>query len=137
MTKIKTKTVMVVDDEPDVLDTIAQILVTNGYKTIEAKDGQECLAKLREEIPDIVLLDIMMPGLNTKEILRAIEKDHRLSGVKIIFLTAIHMPEAEEEGLLASKQVVDFIEKPFTIRRMIDAIEKAICCFQILSVSRI
>ena len=47
------------------------------------------------------------------------------------------MPEAEEGGLLASKQVVDFIEKPFTIRRMINAIEKAICCFQILNVSRI
>ncbi len=137
MTKVKTKTVMIVDDEPDVLETIAQILVTNGYKTIEAKDGQECLDKLREEIPDIILLDIMMPGMTTKEILKAIEKDSRLSGVKIIFITAIHMPEAEERGLLAFKQVVDFIEKPFTIRRMIDAIEKAIGCFQILNVSRI
>ena len=79
MTKVETKTVMIVDDEPDVLDTVAQILVTNGYKTIEAKDGQECLDRLREEIPDIILLDIMMPGLTTEEILRAIEKDNRLS----------------------------------------------------------
>jgi len=132
MRKVKTKNVMIVDDEPDVLDTIAQILVRNGYKIIKAKNGQECLDRLKEEIPDVILLDIMMPGLTAKEILKAIEKDSRLSRVKIIFLTAIHMPEAEEGGLLASKQVVDFIEKPFTIRRMIDAIEKAICCFQIL-----
>jgi len=131
MKKVKTKNVMIVDDEPDVLDTIAQILVRNGYKIIKAKNGQECLDRLKEEIPDVILLDIMMPGLTAKEILKAIEKDSRLSRVKIIFLTAIHMPEAEEGGLLASKQVVDFIEKPFTIRRMIDAIEKAICCFQI------
>ncbi|MCW3131068.1 MAG: response regulator [Methanophagales archaeon] len=131
MRKVKTKNVMIVDDEPDVLDTIAQILVRNGYKIIKAKNGQECLDRLKEEIPDVILLDIMMPGLTAKEILKAIEKDSRLSRVKIIFLTAIHMPEAEEGGLLASKQVVDFIEKPFTIRRMIDAIEKAICCFQI------
>jgi CheY-like chemotaxis protein len=133
MRRVKTKNVMIVDDEPDVLDTIAQILVRNGYKIIKAKNGQECLDRLKEEIPDVILLDIMMPGLTAKEILKAIEKDSRLSRVKIIFLTAIHMPEAEEGGLLASKQVVDFIEKPFTIRRMIDAIEKAICCFQILN----
>jgi CheY-like chemotaxis protein len=68
----------------------------------------------------------MMPGLTTKEILGAIEKDSRLSGVKIIFLTAVHIAEAEEEGLLAGKQVVDFIQKPFTMRRLIDAIERAI-----------
>ena len=117
---------MVVDDIPTLLDMVAQMLDANNYKTIKAKDGQECLDKLKEEIPDIILLDIMMPGLTTKEILGAIEKDSRLSKVKIIFLTAIHIAEAEEEGLLAGKQVVDFIQKPFTMRRLIDAIERAI-----------
>ena len=116
---------MVVDDIPALLEMIAQMLDANEYKTIKAKDGQECLDKLKEQIPDIILLDIMMPGLTTKEILGAIEKDSRLSKVKIIFLTAIHIAEAKEEGLLAGKQVVDFIEKPFTMRRLIDAIERA------------
>jgi len=122
----KAKTVMVVEDIPNLLDMIAQMLDANNYKTIKAKDGQECLDKLKEEIPDIILLDIVMPGLTTEEILGAIEKDHRLSKVKIIFLTAIHIAEAEEEGLLASHQVVDFIEKPFTMRKLLDAITKAI-----------
>ncbi|MEA2033535.1 MAG: response regulator [Euryarchaeota archaeon] len=127
MTNTETKTVMVVDDEPDVLNKLAQILVANNFKTIKSKDGQECLNKLKhDEIPDVILLDIMMPGVTTKEILRAIEKDSRLSSVKIIFLTAVHLPEAEEEGLVASQQVVDFIEKPFTIKRLMDAIEKAL-----------
>jgi CheY-like chemotaxis protein len=122
----ETKTVMIVDDEADVLLSVAQILEANNYRTIKARDGQECLDKLREEKPDVLLLDIMMPGLTSKEILRAIEKDSRLARMKIIFLTAIHSLEAEEEGLLASKQIVDFIEKPFSVRRMLDAIEKAI-----------
>lgn len=124
----KAKTVMIVDNEPGMLNLIARILEANNYRTIKAKDGQECLEKLKEEVPvpEVILLDIIMPGLTTTEILSAIEKDSRLSKVKIIFLTAIHLLEAEEEGLLASQQVVDFIEKPFTIRRMIDAIEKAI-----------
>ena len=97
-------------------------------RTIKAKDGQECLEKLKEEVPvpEVILLDIIMPGLTTKEILSAIEKDSRLSEVKIILLSVVHLPEAEEEGLLAGKQVVDFIEKSFTMRRLLDAIEKAI-----------
>lgn len=120
------KTVMIVDDEPDVLATVAQILDANNYRVIKAKDGQECLEKLKVELPDVILLDIMMPGLTTKEILGAIEEDGGLSKAKIIFLTAIHLRDAEEKGLLASQQVVDFIEKPFTIRKMLNAIEKNI-----------
>jgi CheY-like chemotaxis protein len=77
-------------------------------------------------LPDVILLDIMMPGLETREILSAIEKDGRLSEVKIILLSSVHLPEAEEKGLLAGKQVVDFIAKSFTTRRMLDAIEKAL-----------
>lgn len=118
------KTVMVVDDVPDVLASIVQILDANQYKTIKAKDGQECLEELKVEIPDVILLDIMMPGLTTQEILDNMDRDSRLAGVKIIFMTAIHLLEAEERGLLASQRVVDFIEKPFTIKRMLDAIEK-------------
>lgn len=121
----ETKTVMVVDDEPDVLLSVAQILESNNYRTIKAKDGYECLECLKEETPDVLLLDIMMPGLTSKEILAMIAGESSLSQVKIIFLTAVHSQEAEEEGLLASRHVVDFIEKPFTVRRMLDAIEKA------------
>lgn len=125
-TMTETKTVMIVDDEPDVLLSVTQILEANNYRTIKARDGHGCLDKLKEEKPDVLLLDIMMPGLTSKEILREIKKDSRLAKIKIIFLTAIHSLEAEEEGLLASEQVVDFIEKPFSVRRMLDAIEKAI-----------
>lgn len=120
------KTVMIVDDEPGVLNLIARILEANNYRTIKAKDGWECMEKLKEEVPDVILLDIMMPGLTTNEILSRIEQDGRLSDIKIIVLSAVHLPEAEEKGLLKRKQVVDFIEKSFTMRRLIDAIEKAL-----------
>ena len=122
----ETKTVMTVDDEPGVRELVARILEANNYRAIKAKDGQECLEKLKEEVPDVILLDIMMPGVTTMEILSEIEKDSRLSNVKIILLSAVHTPEAEEKGLLASKHVVEFIEKSFTTRRLIDAIEKVI-----------
>ena len=122
---IETKTVMIVDDEPDVLLSVAQILEANNYRAIKAKDGFECLDKLKEEVPDVILLDIMMPGLTSKEILGATEKDSRLAKVKIIFLTAVHLLEAEEEDLLALHGVVDFIGKPFSVKGLLDSIEKA------------
>jgi len=125
MGESETKTIMIVDDEPDVLLSVAQILEANNYRTIKAKDGYECLEKLKEEIPDVLLLDIMMPGLTSKEILREIEKDSRFAEMKIIFLTAVHMLEAEEEDLLSLKQVVDFIGKPFTVKELLDSIEKS------------
>ena len=122
---IETKTVMIVDDEPDVLLSVAQILEANNYRAIKAKDGFECLDKLKEEVPDVILLDIMMPGLTSKEILGATEKDSRLAKAKIIFLTAVHLLEAEEEDLLALHGVVDFIGKPFSVKGLLDSIEKA------------
>ena len=122
---VETKTVMIVDDEPDVLLSVAQILEANNYRAIKAKDGFECLDNLKEEVPDVILLDIMMPGLTSKEILGAIEKDSRLAKVKIIFLTAVHLLEAEEEDLLALHGVVDFIGKPFSVKGLLDSIEKA------------
>ena len=122
----KVKTVMTVDDEPELLILIARILEANGYRAIKAENGQKCLEKLKEEVPDVILLDVLMPGLATKEILSAIEKDSRLSDVKIILLSAVHPSDAEEKGLLAGKQVVDFIEKSFTARRLIDTIERVI-----------
>jgi len=121
-----TKAVMVVDDEPIVLNVTARILEAKNYRTIKAKNCQECLDNLKEEVPDVILLDLMMPGLTARELLDKIEENERWSKIKIIVLSAVHLPEAEENGLLASRQIVDFVEKPFTARGLIDAIEKAI-----------
>ncbi|VUT27524.1 MAG: transcriptional regulator PhoB [Candidatus Syntrophoarchaeum sp. GoM_oil] len=120
------KTIMVVDDEPDVLLSIVQILEANDYSTIEARDGYACLEKLKEEVPDLILLDIMMPGLTSMEILNSIAKDSRLAKIKIIFITAVHSLEAEEEGLLTPNQVSDYIEKPFSVKRLLNAIQEAV-----------
>ncbi len=120
------KTIMVVDDEPDVLLSIVQILEANDYSTIKARDGYTCLEKLKEEVPDLILLDIMMPGLTSMEILNSIAKDSRLAKIKIIFITAVHSLEAEEEGLLTFNQVSDYIEKPFSVKQLLNAIQEAV-----------
>lgn len=117
------KIILVVDDEPDILETISEILNLEGYTVFTARNGNECLEKLDDIIPDIILLDIMMPGLTTKEILDQIEQDERLKDTKIIFITAVGMTEAEKEELLSREKVVDFIQKPFELDELLSKIK--------------
>ena len=115
--------ILVVDDEPDILETISEILNLKGYAVFTARNGNECLEKLDDIIPDIILLDIMMPGLTTKEILDQIEQDERLKDTKIIFITAVGMTEAEKEELLSREKVIDFIQKPFELDELLSKIK--------------
>lgn len=119
---MKKKIILVVDDEPDILETISEILNLEGYTVFTARDGNDCLEKLDDVIPDIILLDIMMPGLTTKEILDQIEQDKRLKDTKIIFITAVGMTEAEKEELLSREKVIDFIQKPFELDELLSKI---------------
>ena len=117
------KIILVVDDEPDILETISEILNLEGYTVFTARNGNECLEKLDDIIPDIILLDIMMPGLTTKEILDQIEQDERLKDTKIIFVTAVGMTEAEKEELLSREKVVGFVQKPFELDELLSKIK--------------
>lgn len=120
------KTIMVVDDEPDIRDSVKQVLQTKNYSVILAEDGQDFLSKLEKKIPDLVLLDIMMPGLTTKQILGRIQAEPKYAKMKIMFLTALHMTEAEKEGLLKEKNVSGFITKPFKLANLLEQVANSI-----------
>ena len=66
------KTILIVDDDPDVLVSISRILRVNEYKVVTAGDGEECLKKVDEVKPDLILLDIMMPGMPVEEVVKQI-----------------------------------------------------------------
>jgi len=114
------KTVMVVDDESDIRDMVKEILEKQGYKVVTAINGADCLKKLKTAKPDLVLLDIMMPGKPTREVIKEIK------GVKIAFLSVVRTSEAEREDLLKQKNIVDFIQKPFDINDLIRRVKKAV-----------
>ena len=107
------KTILVVDDEPDVRDTVKMILEKRGYRVITAIDGDSCLNILHEENPDLILLDIMMPGTPVREIIKKIEY------IKMAFLSVVRTSEAEKRDLLKQKNIVDFIQKPFDVDDLI------------------
>jgi len=116
-----TKKVMVVDDEPDILFTVGKMLEMSGYSVIKAVDGKDCLNKMKESTPDLVLLDIMMPEISGWDLAAKIKENPSWSDIPIIFLTAKgDTMSIGMGGMVAS----DYIIKPFNIRDLKSRIEK-------------
>ncbi len=114
------KTIMIVDDEEDIRTTVKTILEKAGYNVIAAVNGDDCLSKIAEAKPDLILLDIMMPGTPVKDIVP------KIKGTKIAYLSVVRVGEAEKEDLLKSKNIVDFIQKPFGINKLVESVKKIV-----------
>lgn len=112
------KTIMVVDDEQDIRLTVKTILEKNGYKVITAESGDDCLEKLKKDKPDLILMDIMMPGTPVRDIVK------KIKNIKIAYLTVVRLAEAEKEELLKSKNIVGYIEKPFDIDELLKKVKE-------------
>jgi len=104
----KTHTILVIDDEPDMLQLLERILTSEGYRVIPAADGNYGLTLVRGTRPDLILLDIMMPGLNGFMVLDSIRK---YSDVPVIMVTAKRGTEALQKALDLGAD--DYVEKPF------------------------
>lgn len=114
------KTIMVVDDEPDIRNTVKTILEKQGYKVLTAVSGDDCLKQLKTANPDLILMDIMMPGTPVREIIP------KLGNIKIAYLSVVRTSEAEKEELTKSKNIVDFIQKPFDVNELIKRVKKIV-----------
>lgn len=106
------RTVLVVDDEADVLLLCRVNLEFEGYRVIEATDGQEALDRLAEEVPDVVLLDVMLPKVNGWEVLERIKADPRTHDVPVVMLTARVQDEDQVRGWTAGAS--EYVTKPFS-----------------------
>ncbi len=113
------KKILVVDDEKDIRDTVKKILKTEGYKIKTAINADDALKKLKSFDPDLILLDIMMPGTPVRRVLPKIKH-------KIAFLSVVRTSEAEKELLLGSRNIIDFFQKPFDIKDLIKRVKKAV-----------
>ncbi len=114
------KTIMIVDDEPDVRETVKTVLEANGYAVITASNGDECLEMLKTMKPNLILMDIMMPGTPVNKVI------DQIKDVKIAYLSVVRTSEAEKEELLDSENIVDFIQKPFDVDNLLERVKKLI-----------
>jgi two-component system phosphate regulon response regulator PhoB len=109
-------TVLIVDDEPDVIDLLVYNLQKAGYRTATARDGATALQKARDEIPSLIVLDLMLPQMDGTEVCRHLKADPRTAHIPIIMLTA----KAEEVDRVVGLELGadDYVTKPFSPREM-------------------
>ena len=91
--------VLVVDDEPDIRDSLVDILGYAGYEMLEAEDGGEGFEKASSQQPDIILLDVMMPVMDGFETLKKLRENPATKTIPVIMLTAISAARGEQAGL--------------------------------------
>ena len=115
---------MIVDDEQDIREMINLFLDKEGYETQMAENGEDFLNKIDEFQPDLVTLDVMMPGLKTKEILTKLKtKNHN---PKIILLTVVRYSEEEKQKIFGMGNIIIYMTKPFELDELADNIKKTL-----------
>ena len=109
--------ILVVDDEPTIVELIEENLHIEGYETTHAYSGEEALEELARNPPDLVLLDLMLPGMDGYEVCRQMQKDVRLSQIPVIMLTARSAVADKVTGY--QKGADDYITKPFDAEELL------------------
>ena len=117
MTETHHTTILVVDDAPDSLRFLTDTLEGEGYGVRIARDGHAALASLAAELPDLVLMDAVMPGIDGFETTRRIKADPALASVPVIFMTGLTETENVLDGLAAGG--VDYVKKPIVLAELL------------------
>lgn len=116
------KKIITIDDEMPIRSLIRHTLRQEGYEVLEAKDGSEGLDKIRHELPDLVVLDFVMPVMNGAETLKAIRSDPQIAHIPVLLLTGVK-DAAKLEPLLQDSRN-DFLAKPFLVDMLKERVRK-------------
>jgi len=106
------KKIMVVDDEDSLLVLVKGLVESDGFKTVTVKNGKRCLDIIEKEKPNLLILDVMMPGMNGLDVARSIRKNPKTKNIKIMFLTVLGSKEIDHKKL-DKLNAADYITKPF------------------------
>lgn len=109
--------ILVVDDTSISLELITTILKTTGYSVLQATHGEQAILKAHEFLPDLILLDILMPGMNGYEVCRRLKADNKTMDIPIAFISALDDTAALLEGFRLG--AVDYISKPYQIEEVL------------------
>lgn len=119
------KKILVVDDQPQVVELVSTTLEIGTYEILTADNGQQALALAQAELPDLMLLDIMMPGgMDGLQVCRALKNDKGTSGIIIIMLTAKGQEWDVEAGNEAGAD--DYFVKPFSPLKLMNKVEEVL-----------
>lgn len=117
--------ILVVDDDPDLVESVSMKLQSNDFRVSKAYDGIEAWEKIRQERPDLVLLDVMMPGKDGYELCREIKEDPLFKDIAVVLLTAVaenvkSSRYTHQDG--KSTPADDYIAKPIDLDRLMEVV---------------
>jgi DNA-binding response OmpR family regulator len=119
------KTILIIEDDKFLRELITQKLLKENYETSEAVDGEEGIKKIKEEGPDLVLLDLILPGIDGFEVLSKMKEDSTLSSIPVIILSNLGQKDDVERGLKLG--AVDYLIKAhFTPGEIIEKIKSVL-----------
>ena len=125
MNDANTKRILCIEDEPEMIDLIRLILGRRGFEVIGAAGGKEGLEKVRQEPPDLVLLDLMMPDMDGWEVYQQMKADDKTKEIPVIVVTAKAQSIDKVLGLHIAK-VDDYIAKPFSPQDLLNSVDKVL-----------
>jgi CheY-like chemotaxis protein len=117
-------TVLVADDEPEVLDLVRMLLEWEDYAVVEAMDGQEALEKIRSTYPDLALLDVRMPKMDGLSVLEHLQSDPGLAGIPVVMLSVVTTYPQVETAL--RQGAIAYLPKPFEIREIVRLVNQVL-----------
>jgi len=117
------KKIMIVDDESSVRTSIRLVLESEGFEVSEAKDADDALGAIKKSKPDLILLDVMMPGMRPIDLLKKLGEDSKLKNIPVIYISALMGIKKTSVGV---KGIVDSIEKPFKNEELVAKVKKAL-----------
>ncbi len=119
------KKILIVDDEPDVLMLLGERLSKAGYGVIKAASGKEALELTQKKKPDLIILDIAMPGMDGSEVATVLRSDEKTKDIPIMFLTCLFTKQEEKVcGHLLGQNF--FIAKPYDVVELLSEVEKRV-----------
>jgi DNA-binding response OmpR family regulator len=116
--------ILVADDDPVILRLLQVNFNLEGYEVYTATRGEEALEKAKEHLPDIILLDVMMPGVDGWEVCRRLKEDHATAAIPVIFLSARAQDQDRRRGYELG--VVAYVTKPFDPGELIEVVQRSL-----------
>ncbi|MDR3697416.1 response regulator [Mucilaginibacter sp.] len=118
------KTILVIEDNDDIRENTCELLELEGYTVITAINGNAGITLAKEQLPDIILCDIMMPEANGYEVCTALKDTASTASIPFIFISASVEKKAIDEGI--SLGAVEYIQKPFDPQELFDALKRCL-----------
>lgn len=117
------KKVLIVDDEEDVLQVLSKRLQDAGFQVIKARNGKEGIEKAKQELPNLILLDIIMPDIDGGEVAEILKQDVMTKDIPVIFLTCLYTKREEKaEGHAIGENF--FVAKPYDFKEVLDIVRQ-------------